>query len=138
MHSLSLFLDENIAPLGQRLAAHPGAGLILWVGHPNLPSLPLGTNDSNLLKAVGETGRLFVTRDRHILTRPWERKQIYDAAVRLILITATGNHASWYELILRYWQRLSEIDADTSGLCIFQLNRSGVHESRLRRYPIAH
>ena len=135
MHSLDLFLDENIAPLGQRLASHPGAGSVLWVGHPSLPDLPLGTNDIQLLQAVGEMGLLFLTHDRHMLTRPWERKQIYDAAVRLIVVTATGHHELWYELILRYWQRLSEIDAEASGPCLFRLNRSGVHESRLPRYP---
>ena len=135
MHSLDLFLDENIAPLGQRLASRPGAGSVLWVGHHSQPDLPLGTNDIQLLQAVGEMGLLFLTHDRHMLTRPWERKQIYDAAVRLILINARGHHEFWYELILRYWQRLSEIAAEASGPCLFRLNRSGVHESRLLRYP---
>ena len=135
LHSLSLFLDENIAPLGHRLASRPGAGLILWVGHPSLPDLPLGTNDIQLLQTVGEMGLLFVTRDRHMLTRPWERKQIYDAAVRLVVITATGHHDLWYELMLGHWQRLSEIDAEATGPCLFRLNRSGVHESQLRPYP---
>lgn len=80
-------------------------------------------------------GLLFVTRDRHMATRSWERRQIYDAAVRLVRITATGYHDLWYELIVRYWQRLAEIDAEALGPCLFRLNRSGVHESRLPRYP---
>lgn len=135
MPSLNLFLDENVAPLGERLALHPDAGLILWVGHPDLPDLPLGTNDVDLLRAVGRMGLLFVTRDRHMRTRRWERKQIYDAAVRVVLITANGYHDLWYELVLKHWQRLSRIDAEASGPCMFRLNRSGVHESKLPGYP---
>ena len=83
-------------------------------------------------------GLLLVTHDRHMSTRPWERKQIYDAAVRLVLITATGYHDFWYELIVEYWHRLSEIDAKASGPCMFRLNKSGVHESRLPRYTASH
>ena len=135
MPSLDLFLDENIAPLGERLASHPDAGSILWVGHPDLPDLPLGTKDVDLLQAVGRSGLLFVTHDRRMLTRPWERKQIYDAAVRLVQITATGYHDDWYELIIKYWRRLAEIDSEASGPCAFRLNRAGVHASQLRRYP---
>ncbi len=136
MRNLNLFLDENIAPLGERLTSHPGAGSILWVGHPELPDLPLGTKDVDLLQAVGRMGLLFVTHDRRMHTRPWERKQIYDASVRLVQITATGYHDDWYTLIIKYWQRLSEIDADASGPCVFRLNRAGVHTSRLPGYPI--
>ena len=135
LHSLNLFLDENVAPLGERLASHLDAGLVLWVGHPDLPDLPLGTNDIDLLQTVGQMGLLFVTHDRRMLTRPWERKQIYDAAVRLVLITATGHHDSWYDLMLKYWHRLSAIDTEASGPCVFRLNMAGVHVSRLPRYP---
>ena len=105
------------------------------MGHPDLPDLPLGTNDIELLEAVGRMDLLFVTRDRHMRTRPSERRQIYDAAVRLILITATGYHDDWYDLIVKYWQRLSEVDADSSGPCVFRLNSAGVHASQLPRYP---
>ena len=135
MPSLNLFLDENVAPLGERLASHPDAGLILWVGHPDLPDLPLSTKGTDLLRALGQMDLLFVTHDRRMQTRSWERKQIYDSAVRLVLITATGYHDLWYELIVRHWQRLTQIEAEAAGPCLFRLNRSGVHESRLSPYP---
>ena len=133
--SLDLFLDENIAPLGPRLASHPGAGMIRWVGHPSLPNLPLGTKDPALLQFVGQSGVLFLTHDRHMRSRPAERKKIHDASVRMVLITARGHHALWYDLIIAYWEDLVLIDATAGGPCLFRLNRSGVHQSQLRHCP---
>lgn len=133
--SLDLFLDENIQSLGPRLQTHPEAGRIIWVGHPSVPDLPLETKDIPLLQAVGDLGILFVTRDRHMLSRPPERKQIYDACIRMVLITARGNHQLFLSLIVKYWKRLVEVDATAVGPCLYRLNRSGVHHSKMPPYP---
>ena len=92
----------------------------------------MGTKDPDLLQAVGQSGVLFVTHDRRMRTRPAERTKIHDAGVRMVLITARGHHQLWYELIVRHWEQLAQIDATATGPCLYRLNRSGVHESQLR------
>ena len=135
--SLDLFLDENIQSLGPELESHPGAGRIIWVGHHSVPDLPLETKDIPLLQAVGHLGFLFVTRDRRMLSRPPERKQIYDACIRMVLITARGHHQLFLSLIVKYWKPLVEVDATAVGPCLHRLNQSGVHQADLPAYPTA-
>lgn len=135
--SLDLFLDENIQSLGPALESHPGAGNIIWVGHPSVPQLPLKTKDIPLLHAVGDMGFLFVTHDRHMLSRPPERKQIYDNSIRMVLITARGNHQLFLSLMVKHWQRLAEVDATAIGPCLYRLNRAGIQSADLPPYPTA-
>ncbi len=129
-----LFIDENLIGVGRQLARLQAAGTVLWVGHPEVPHLPLGTRDEDIFSAIGSGGLnlFFVTRDRKIRTRPAERKRFFESRVRALIVTgANRTQSQTYELILKHWDEVVEIEASTEGPCAFAINSRGVRELRL-------
>lgn len=132
-----LFADENILPVGRRLAGLAAAGTVLYVGHQDIPELPPGAKDTDIFDVIGATGRdlLFITRDKKIRTRPVERRKLREAGVRAVILTGTSNMTQdeIYNLILKHWNRLAEVDAARVGPCIFSLTSKGLRELSLPR-----
>ena len=65
-----VFIDENILGVAHKLdSLHPG--VVYWVGHTEIPEIPLSTKDPDLLDALGSNGRnlIFITRDKRIRRR---------------------------------------------------------------------
>jgi len=86
-----LFADENILPVGRRLAGLAEAGTVLYVGHRDIPELPPGATDTEIFEVVGAHGRdlLFITRDKKIRTRPVERPRVQPRTPTML--TPTSN-----------------------------------------------
>ncbi len=130
-----LFADENILPVGRRLAKLPEAGTVLFAGHQDIPELPPGAKDTDIFDVIGANGRdlLFITRDKKIRTRPVERKKLRDAGVRAVILTGRSNMTQdrIYNLILKHWNQLADVDATRSGPCIFSLTSKGLRELSL-------
>lgn len=130
-----LFADENILPVGRRLAELPEAGIVLYAGHQDIPELPLGAKDTDIFEVIGANGRdlLFITRDKKIRTRPVERRKLRDAGVRAVILTGRSNMTpdSIYKLILKYWNQIADVDAARIGPCIFALTSKGLRELSL-------
>ena len=128
-------MDENLIHVGRSLAALPGFGNILWVGHAAVPHLRLGTKDEDLFDAVGEDGlnALFMTHDKKIHLRPVERKKLHQARVRAVFVAGANRRPPYtHNLIVRYWDDLAKIAETAKGPCRYSLTANGLIERDLR------
>lgn len=129
-----IFADENILPVGRRLAKLPQAGIVLYPGHTAIPELPLGSKDIQIFEEIGASRRdlLFITRDRKIRTRPIERDKLRDAGVRAVILTGWSNMTQddIYQIIMRFWDQLAALDS-RSGPYVFSLTTRGLREMPL-------
>ena len=127
-----IFADENILPVGRRLAKLPEAGTVLYPGHEDIPELPLGAKDTEIFQEIGADRRnlLFITRDKKIRTRPIERAKLHEASVRAVILTGRGDMTpnGIYDLILKHWDEIAAVDASRSGPCMFSLTTRGLRE----------
>ena len=85
-----VFIDENILGAAYELdALHPG--LVYWVGHPAVPTIPASTKDPELLDALGAYARdlIFITRDKRIRRNRTERGHLMRSAVRTVFLTGS-------------------------------------------------
>ena len=84
-----VFADENILPVGRKLAELPEAGTVLYPGHEDIPELRLGAKDTEIFEEIGAGRRnlLFITHDKKIRTRPIERDKLRDATIRVVFLT---------------------------------------------------
>ena len=132
-----LFADENILPVGRRLASLPEAGTVLYAGHEDIPELPLGAKDTEIFDVIGADGRdlLFITRDKKIRTRPVERRKLREAGVRAVILTGRSNMTQddIYGLIVKHWDAIADVNASRPGPCIFSLTSRGLRELPLPR-----
>ena len=132
-----LFADENILPVGRRLANLPDAGTVLYAGHVDIPELPLGAKDTEIFQEIGVDGRnlLFITRDKKIRTRPVERRKLREAGVRAVILTGRSNMTQddIYDLIVKHWDAIADVDTSRIGPCIFSLTSKGLRELSLPR-----
>lgn len=126
-----IFADENILPVGRKLAELPEVGTVLYPGHEDIPELPLGAKDTEIFKEIGAGRRnlLFITRDKKIRTRPVERQKLRDAKVRVVFLTGRSNMTQddIYQLIIKFWDELAAVDS-RSGPCSFALTKRGLRE----------
>ena len=115
----------------------PEAGLVLYAGHQDIPELPLGAKDTDIFQAIGARGRnlLFITRDKKIRTRPVERRKLREAGVRAVVLTGRANMTPGdiYDLILKHWDEIADLDAGRNGPWIFSLTSRGIRELFLPR-----
>ena len=144
-----LFADENILPVGRRLAGLVEAGTVLYVGHRDIPELSPGAKDTEIFEVIGANGRdlLFITRDKKIRTRPVERRKLREAGVRALILTGRANMApdDIYDLIITHWDAIADMDASRAGPYTLTCLRSAtltlkckihLRGSRMRSPPI--
>lgn len=126
-----VFADENILPVGRKLAELPEVGTVLYPGHEDILELPLGAKDTEIFEEIGAGRRnlLFITRDKKIRTRPVERQKLRDARVRAVFLTGRSNmtQEDIYQLIIKFWDELAAVDS-RSGPCSFALTNRGLRE----------
>lgn len=126
-----VFADENILPVGRKLAELPAIGTVLYPGHEDIPELPQGAKDTEIFDEIGAGRRdlLFITRDKRIRTRPIERAKLRDAGVRAVFLTGSSNMTQddIYDLIIKFWDDLAALDS-RSGPCSFALTTGGLRE----------
>lgn len=101
--SLSYFFDENLLPIGRAVAAVRRD--TTYPGHKKLPSIVLGATDEAWITEAGSLGLLAVTRDRHIRTRPAEKRALVTSGLQAVILTYAGDRTMWenLDLILRAW-----------------------------------
>lgn len=132
-----LFADENILPVGRKLAGLAEAGTVLYVGHRDIPELSPGAKDTEIFEVIGANGRdlLFITRDKKIRTRPVERRKLHEAGVRALILTGRANMApdDIYDLIITHWDAIADMDASRAGPYTFSLTSKGLRELSIPR-----
>lgn len=81
------FTDENTLGLG-KLLRRQGRDDVLHPGHEDLLEVPLGALDLDWMPVVARRGRIVLTRDRHIRTRPAELRVYLEHGIRSVWIGA--------------------------------------------------
>lgn len=106
---LRFFVDESALGLGKALAA--ARHDTIHIGHPLIPECPVGTLDTDWIPRVAERGLVVIGRDKHIRTRPEERRRLREAELRVFRIGGKRDLSSWEWLarMVRHWQRMEAI-----------------------------
>lgn len=104
------FFDENLLPIGRALAAVRGD--VVYPGHRALPEVEQGADDVEWVAVIGAQGLIAVTRDRHIRTRPAERRAVLESGARLVCITGKQNLTMWQRLdaVVRAWPAIERAE----------------------------
>lgn len=105
---------------------------VYYVGHPDLPDIPFGIEDTDIFDIIGADGKnwLFITHDKRIRKKPEERRRFREAKVRAIFITARGtlNTIELSKLILNNLDDIVDMSTSTTGPVAYRLNRDGLKE----------
>ena len=102
------FIDENVIGLGRALAE--ARDDVLHPGHPDLPEVPLRTQDPDWLPVVADRGLVVIGRDKRIRYKAGERQLWLDHGLRVVALTGTKDMTTWemLELVVKQWHRLEK------------------------------
>jgi hypothetical protein len=128
----SFYCDASI-PVAVAKALALVRGDILYPGQVGCPVASPAVKDEEWLPIAGSNEWIVLMRDKHIRTRPGERRQLMDACVRAFALTGAGNYTRWrtMELLVRRWPEMETIAATEAGPYIYAVTQHGT--SRLTR-----
>ena len=127
-----VFVDENILGAAYELErTHPGE--VYYVGHPDMPEVPVSTKDPAMLAVLGanDVDLVFLTRDKRIRSNIAERQALVNAKIRAVFISGTKNmeKAQVFALVEKHWDEMVEKVGSESGPVIWSLT----HGNGLRK-----
>lgn len=131
-------VDESALGLGKTLAA--ARTDTIHIGHPLIPECPLGTQDPDWIPLVAARNLISIGRDRHIRTRPEERKALREVGLRVFLIGGKRDMTTWDWLtrVVRSWPSMERIvEERPDGPWIYLINENGLAEVSLVDEPPA-
>jgi hypothetical protein len=98
---------------------------------PACPFNP-GEKDDVWIPAVATQGWVVITRDRHIRSRPAERKAVKDSAARIITLDARRKLNTWDapEIVVTQWRKIEEL-TELPGPWVYTASRSGCRRETL-------
>lgn len=127
------FADENTLGLG-KLLRRSGRDDVVYPGHPELPSVPVGTLDVHWMPAIAALDLVVITRDKRIRTRPAELNAYLELGIRSVWIGAKRDLAprDQVALFLRHEPRLQrEMVKRGPGPWALALVETGIRPLRL-------
>jgi hypothetical protein len=103
---LRFFADESVLGLGKALAI--ARRDLIHVGHPLIPTVPLGALDPVWIPEVAARDLIVIARDRRIRTKPGELALLREHGLRVFWISGKKDLATWDYLvrIVRRWQEI--------------------------------
>lgn len=121
----NFFIDESMLSIAKALRAVRDD--VLYPGHAECPTIPLGAKDVYWLPVVGRADWVVIMRDKRIRRRPAERQRFLEHGVRAFCLTGAGNQTSWQmlRLLVRHWDRIEEA-ATQPGPFIYAVTAGGV------------
>lgn len=126
---LRFYVDESAMGLGKALAA--ARSDTVHCGHPLVPECPTGTPDEVWIPAVAARDLTCLGRDKHIRTRPAERRLLRQAGLRVFRVGGKKDLSTWDWLgrLHRYWPRIEEILRDRpDGPYFYLVDSNGLQE----------
>jgi hypothetical protein len=101
---------------------------VLYPGQAGCPIDDPATRDVAWLPVAGAHGWVVLMRDKHIRTRPGERRRLTECGVRAFAMTGAGNHSRWLtlELLVRRWRDIEAVVAAESGPYIYSVTQGGL------------
>jgi hypothetical protein len=127
--SLRFYVDESALGVGKTLEA--ARSDTVHVGHPLIPECPVGALDTEWIPAVSARDLVVIARDRHIRTRPGERRLLQEAGLRVFWIAGKKDLSTWEWLgrLVRHWDTMEEIIRTRGAGPWFQaINEHGLSE----------
>lgn len=109
-NNLRFYVDESALGLGKTLAR--ARNDVIHVGHPLIKNdCPLGALDVDWIPHVAARDLIVIARDRHIRTRPAERKAYLDSGLRAFWIGGKKDMPTWewLTIMVRSWERMEKI-----------------------------
>jgi PIN like domain len=127
------FSDETDLGLARALEAeHPG--LIVYPGHPGLPTVPRGTLDDDWLPQIGERRLVVITRDAKIRRRNVEKQLWLAHSVRGFVLTGRTSQstAASLALLAQHWNRINAlVERRPDGAWMFAVTSGQLREIAL-------
>lgn len=133
---LRFCVDESALGLGKALAA--ARHDTVHIGHALIPECPLGTLDEDWIPRLADRDLTVIGRDKHIRTRPEERRLLREAGLRVFRIGGKRDLGTWDWLsrVVRHWPRMELILAERpTGPWFYLINETGLSEISLDELP---
>jgi hypothetical protein len=129
---LRFFVDESALGLGKTLER--ARRDVIHPGHPLIPTIPPGTLDPNWIPEVASRDLIVIARDRHIRTKPGERRLLVEYGLRVFWIAGKKDLSNWDVLVrmVRHWEAIERTIAENGAGPWFV----GVNEHSLSEIPI--
>jgi PIN like domain len=126
---LRFCVDESALGLGKALAA--ARFDTIHIGHPLIPECPYGTSDEDWIPRVAQRGLVSIGRDKHIRTRPAERRRLHQGGLRVFRIGGKRDLSTWewLTLVVRHWERIETVLMNRpQGPWFYLINENGLSE----------
>lgn len=101
---------------------------VLYPGHEDCPVTSTAARDVDWLPIAGSNGWIVLMRDKHIRTRPGERRQLMECGVRAFVLTSGGNYTRWLtlELLARRWREMEAVIGAEEGPYLYSVTQNGL------------
>jgi len=132
--AVRFYVDADILSVAKLLVqvradvTFPGdPGTVRGVGGFPRPACPFKTDEKDQvwIPAVAAQGLVVITRDRHIRSRPAERKAVKDSGARIVTLDARRKLNTWdaLEIVVTQWRRIEEL-TELPGPWVYTASRS--------------
>ena len=120
------FVDENSLGVAKALAYVRDD--VTWPGDRD-GLVRAGASDTAWLPIVGKACLVVLTRDKHIRSRPMERRALLEHGVRACFLTSGGNldRFDQLRLWLRHWDAIEALVDHRPAPWLASVTRQGVH-----------
>lgn len=123
---LVYFLDADLLGVAKPLGMIRGD--VIYPGHERCPTIHQDTKDEDWLAEAGRNGWVVIRRDKHIRSRPGERRAFIAHGLRAFCLTGAGHKSKWdvLTLLVANWPEIERIARETSGPYIYSVTSAGV------------
>jgi len=127
-----VYLDASIPfPVSQALALVRDD--VLYPGAPGCPIATPAAKDHEWLPVAGQHGWVVLMRDKHVRSRPGERRALREHSVRAFVLTGAGNYSRWrtLDLLVRRWPDLEAAAGSEAPPYIYAVTQQGLRRVEL-------
>jgi hypothetical protein len=103
-------------------------GDVIYPGQEGCPVTSPAMKDVDWLPIAGANEWIVLMRDKHIRTRPGERRQLIECGVRAFAMTGAGNYTRWLtlELLVRRWREIETVIGAEPGPYIYSVTQGSI------------
>jgi hypothetical protein len=126
------YLDASIPPpVSQALALVRDD--VLYPGAPGCPIASADVRDRDWLPVAGRQGWVVLMRDKHVRSRPGERRALRENDVRAFVLTGAGNYSRWrtLDLLVRRWAEIEDLAGSGVPPYIYAVTQQGLRRMEL-------
>jgi PIN like domain len=129
---VDFYLDASIPfPVSQALALVRDD--VLYPGAPGCPITTPDIKDHEWLPIAGHHEWAVIMRDKHVRSRPGERRALRDNGVRAFVLTGAGNYSRWrtLDLLVRRWPDIESVTGVEAPPYMYAVTQQGLRRVEL-------